>query len=117
MCRWSGMEVENITHIISACGLIVQKENKHRYDKMTPTICIGAYTRSMKLNRNFTVTNQRWSKNDQIKILWDFNIQTDRILDATKPGNTIAEENKKKNKKTKKYKKMPSHRCSCSWWP
>lgn len=46
-------------------------------------------------------------KNDQVKILWDFIIQTDRVFEATKPDTAVVEMERKKEKRKLK---MRSHR-------
>jgi hypothetical protein len=90
-CRICGQFVENVTHLISACTPLAQKEYKRRHDKVAANL---HWHLSQKYG--FDVC-EKWYQhnpsavieNDSAKILWDFTIQTDRVIEHRKPDITV----------------------------
>lgn len=91
-----GMGVENVTHIINVCGMLSQKEYKLQHYKLASHLKLVLMLKWASL--------QKVIKNDQVKILWNFDIKTDRILEAIKPDITVVD----------KERQLP-HRCGCLW--
>ena len=89
-----------VRHIVSACSMLAQKDYKRRHDK----VCLNLH---WTLRRKCGLeVSKKWYKhkvdsvveNERVKILWDFNIQTDREIKHRRPD--IVELNKEKNECT-----------------
>ena len=78
---------ERIDHIVSGCSKLAQNEYKRRHDNLGKIV-------HWKLARkcNFEA-GDKWyehepesvSENEDYKILWDFSIQTDHVIEARIP--------------------------------
>ena len=86
LCRMCRKVDESKDHIVSGCGKLAQKEYKRRHDNLGIII-------HWKLARkcNFEA-GDKWYKqpesvleNEYYKILWDFSIQTDHVIEARRP--------------------------------
>ena len=98
-CRLCRDRDKTINHIISECSKLAQKEYKARYDWVSAVI-------PWEMCRKFQVDHtNKWYmhnpasvlENDSHKLLWDFNIQTDHLIQARRPDLIIII--KKKNLK------------------
>ena len=78
---------ESIDHIVSGCSKLAQKECKRKYDNLGKIVY-------WKLARkyNFEAGNKWYEhkresvlENENYKILWDFSIQTDHVIEAQRP--------------------------------
>ena len=99
-CRMCGTVDETINHLISECSKMAQKEYKRRHDWVGKRI-------HWDLCKKFEIhASEQWYnhepeaivENDSCKILWDFTIQTDHVLEARRPDLIVV--NKKENKCT-----------------
>ena len=97
-CRLCGEAVENVTHIVSGCKMLAQKNYKRRHDK----VCSHLH---WCLSRKYgLVVDSKWYhhkpdkvvENDVVKILWDYNIQTDRIIEHRRPDITAVDKVRRK---------------------
>ena len=86
-CRMCHNSNETIDHILSSCGKLAQNEYKKRHDKVAAIIHW-----SMCRNHNFEATDKWYEhraekvvESDEIKILWDFHIQTDKPVEHCRP--------------------------------
>ena len=87
LCRMCRKVDESIDHIVSSCSKLAQKEYKRRHDNLGKIV-------QWKLARkcNFEA-GDRWYEhepesvleNRDYKILWDFSIQTDHVIEAWRP--------------------------------
>ena len=92
-CRLCGERVENVTHIVSSCKMLAQKDYKRRHDK----ICLNLHW-SLCQKYGFEV-DTRWYlhepekvlETEHAKILWDFSIQTDRKIEHNRPVITLVD--------------------------
>ena len=84
---------EGIDHIVSGCSKLAQKEYKRRHDNL------GKIVR-WKLARkcNFEVGDKWYEhepesvlENEDYKILWDFSIQTDHVIEAQRPDLVVVD--------------------------
>ena len=84
---------ESIDHIVSGCSKLAQNEYKRRHDNLGKIV-------HWKLARkcNFEAANkwyghepERFLDNEDYKILWDFSIQTDHVIEARTPDSTVVE--------------------------
>ncbi|XP_068756858.1 uncharacterized protein [Montipora capricornis] len=88
---------ENINHIVSECSKLAQKEYKRRHDwvgkKIPWEVC----------KEEGFIVNEKWYQhvpepvleNERCKILWDFTIQTDHVIEARKPDMIVVEKRNK----------------------
>ena len=86
-CRMCGKVDETINHLISECSKMAQKEYKNRHDWVGRRI-------HWDICRTFGVNvSEKWYnhepesvvENDTCKVLWDFAIQTDHVIEARRP--------------------------------
>ena len=87
-CRLYGDRGETINHIISKCCKLAQKEYKTRHDWVDKVIHWEIWQKY-----KFDYTNKCYMhnpapvlENDSHKLQWDFNIQTDLLIPARRPG-------------------------------
>ena len=94
-CRMCGSAVESVTHIISQCSVLAQKEYKRRHDKVCQNI-------HWALCKKFGFDHAEcWYnhvpvailENENVKLLWDFSIQVDRKIDHYRPDIVIFHKN------------------------
>ena len=98
MCRLCGKKVENVTHIVSACKMLAQKDYKRRHDKVCSHLhwCLSKKYGLDVDNKWYYHRPEKVVENDVVKILWDFNIQTDRIIEHHRPGITVIDKTSRK---------------------
>ena len=86
-CRLCGDQLETVTHIVSACSTLAQKEYKRRHDK----VCMNLHWR---LCQKYGIqVSEKWYQhhpdtvveNSEVKILWDFMVQCDRHIIHRRP--------------------------------
>ena len=86
-CRLCGKNTESVTHIISACPKLAQKEYKRRHDK----VCLNIHWALSKKyafkcpNNWYEHVPERVMESEDVKILWDFSFQLDRKIDHYRP--------------------------------
>ena len=75
---------ESIDHIVSGCSKLAQKEYKRRHDSLGKIV---HWNLSRKCN--FEAVDKWYEhepksvlENEDYKILWDFTIQTDHVIEA-----------------------------------
>ena len=90
MCRNAD---ESIDHIASGCSKLAKKEYKRRNDSLGKIV-------HWKLARkcNFEAVNkwyehepERVLENEDYKILWDFSIQTNHVIEARRPDLVVVD--------------------------
>ena len=83
-----GERDESIIHLIAECQKLAQKEYKQRYDNIARIV-------HLELCQKFGLVGKvKWYNhkpasvvdNGWVKILWDFNIQTDYVIQHRRPG-------------------------------
>ena len=93
LCRACGKVDESIDHIVSGCSKLAQKEYKRRHDNLGKII-------HWKLARkcNFEAGDkwyehepERVLENEDYKILWDFSVQTDHVIEARRPDLVVVD--------------------------
>ena len=87
-CRICSTRNETISHIVSKCGKLAQKEYKRRHDNVGRDaywqLCEKLGFNSARLwyeHKTKTVV-----KKENFKILWDLTIQCAHIIEARRPG-------------------------------
>ena len=88
LCRMCNEKGETVSHIVSECKSLAQREYKRRHDN------VARYVHWILCEKaNIDRTADAWYdhkpdgvlENDEFKILWDINIQCDRIIEARRP--------------------------------
>ena len=90
MCAKKG---ESIRYLVGECGKLAQRKYKKRHDN-------GVRYVHWQLCNKGGLEEQRGAviENDNYKLLWDFTIQCDRIMEARRPGIVFVDKKKKKVK-------------------
>ena len=95
-CRMCGQANETINHILNECSKLAQSEYKRRHD------WIGRRIHWEVCRQYNVIVPDKWCEhlpervieNEQVKVLWDFNIQTDRVIEARRPDLVIIDKEK-----------------------
>ena len=98
LCRMCGKENETVAHIVSSCEKLTQKYYKQwRHDKVAQILHWNLCKKYdlQAATKFYDHVPEKVSENDLVKILWDFNIQTDKKLEHNKPDITL--QDKKNN--------------------
>ena len=97
LCRVCIKVDESIDYIVSGCSKLAQKEYKRRHDNLEKTV-------HWKLARkcNFEAGDKWYEnepesvlENEDCKILWDFSIQTDHLIEARRPDLVVVDQKEK----------------------
>ena len=98
LCRLRGKKCESVQHITSGCEKLAQKEYKRRHasvaKKVHWDIC----------KKNGLEQSEKWYEhapeeaveNEEIKVLWDINIQCDNLIEARRPDLIVIDKREKK---------------------
>ena len=92
-CRLCGKNVESITHIVSACSMLAQRDYKRRHDK----VCLNLHWNLCKkyginvVDKWYQHKPEAVLENDAVKILWDFSVQTDRVIEHRRPDIVVVD--------------------------
>ena len=87
LCRLCNENVERVIHIISACPNLAKNQYRKRHNKVAKKI-------HWLLRKKFQLEcNDKWYEhvpdsvleNERCKILWDFPIQTDKVIEHRRP--------------------------------
>ena len=97
MCRICGQYQETIDNIVAGCPELAKTEYLHRHDK---TASYLHWNTCKELNINVEETwyehePQKVTERDNITILWDMPIETDREIKANRPDIVIKEKQEK----------------------
>ena len=93
LCRVCRKVDESIDHIVSGCSKLAQKEYKRRHDNLEKIV-------HWKLARkcNFEAEDKWYEhepdsvlENEDYKILWDFSIQIDHVIEARRPDLVVVD--------------------------
>ena len=84
MCRLCGKKGESVQHITSGCERLAQKEYKRRHENVAKKVHWDIY------KKNGLEHSEKWYEhategaveNEEIKVLWDINIQCDNLIEA-----------------------------------
>jgi hypothetical protein len=100
MCRMCGKRDETVMHILSECEKLAQLEYKKRHDRVA-TIIHWELCRTHGFEHSKRWYNHRAKpvlENAEVKILWDFNVYCDRMIEARRPDIVVVD---KRNAETK----------------
>ena len=97
LCRVCRKVDEIIDHIFNGCSKLAQKEHKRRHDNLGKIV-------HWKLARksNFEAGDKWYEhepesilENEDYKILWDFSIQSDHVIEARRPDLAVVDKKEK----------------------
>ena len=100
LCRMCGEKGETISHLVSECGKLAQREYKGRHDN------VARYVHWQLCNKGNLERAEKWYEqqpeavieNENFKLLWDFTIQCDRVIETRRSDIVLVD---KKNKEVK----------------
>ena len=83
MCRMCNKAEETIFYIVSECSKMAQTEYKGRYDQLANVIHWDlCKKRGVQVTAKwYDHVLEKVTETDQVKILWDFNIHTDHVIE------------------------------------
>ena len=98
LCRLCGKKGESVQHVTNGCEKLTQKEYKRRYDNV-----------AKKAHRDICKKkglqhSEKWYErapegaveNEEIKVVWDINIQCDNLIEARRPDLIVIDEKEQK---------------------
>ena len=93
-----GTRNETISHIKSECGKLAQKEYKRRHDSVGRHVHWQFYEKVGFSRAKLWCEHEPESaaENENFKILWDFTIQCDHMIEAKRPEIVIVDKVKNK---------------------
>ena len=97
LCRMCGTRNETISHIVSECAKLAQKEYKRRYDSLGRYVH-WQFCEKLGFNRaGFWYEHEPESvvDNENFKILCDFTIQCDHMIEVRRPDIVVVDKVKK----------------------
>ena len=87
LCRLCGNCDETVEHLVSGCGFLAVSQYIVRHNNVARHIHW-----SLCIKFNLDCSESSWNhcppsiiENDRVKLLWDFNIYTDRVISARRP--------------------------------
>ena len=93
LCRVCRKVDESIDHIVSGCSKLAQEEYKRRHDNLGKIVHWKLVRKS-----NFEAEDKWYEhepesalENEDYKILWDFSIQTDHVIEARRPDSVVVD--------------------------
>ena len=97
LCRMCGTRNDTISHTVSECGKLAQKEYKRRHDN------VGRYVHWQFCEKLGFNKARLWFKhepesvveNENFTMLWDFTIQYDHMIKARRPDIVVVDKVKK----------------------
>ena len=99
LCRICGTWIKTISHILSECRKLVQKDYKWTHDSVGRYV-FWQFCEKLGFNRTrFWYEHEPESvvENKNVKVLWDFTIQCDHMIEARRPDIAVVD---KVNKET-----------------
>ena len=97
LCRLCKEKTESVNHIISACPNLAKNQYRKRHDKL------GKKIHWLMCKKFLIDCNEKWflhepepvQENERCKLLWEFTIQTDKLLEHRRPDIVVIDKEKK----------------------
>ena len=92
---------ETVAHIVSECSQLAQNDYKKcRHDKIAAIIHWNyckkfGFACAEKYYEHFVETKMKVLENDEVKLLWDFSIQTEKRIEHNKPDIVVLDKKQK----------------------
>ena len=100
-CRMCDERDETVAHIVSECSQLAQNDYKKcRHDKIAAIIHWNyckkfGFACTEKYYEHFVETKMKVLENDEVKLLWDFSIQTEKRIEHNKPDIVVLDKKQK----------------------
>ena len=98
LCRLCNERVETIEHIVAGCKVLAGKEYMERHNKVAAAI----HWSLCKKHQIMCDADNWWNhqpekviENENVKILWDFNIYTEKKIEARRPDIVVIDKKEK----------------------
>ena len=89
-----GEKGESVNHIVCYFKKLAKGEYKQRYDNVAKAVHWKLY------EKYYLEKKDKWyehaSENDEVKLLWDVNIQCDHVIEARRPDIIVANKQERK---------------------
>ena len=98
LSRLCGRKCESVQHITRGCEKLAQKEYNRRHDNVAKKIHwdICKKNRLEHSEKQYEYSTEGAVENEEIKALWDINIQRDNLIEASRPDLIIIEKKEQK---------------------
>ena len=98
LCRLCGKRSESVQHLVSGCEKLAQKEYKRRHDNVAKKVHWDI------CKKNKLDCKEKWYEhvpdgvveNEEVKLLWDVNIQCDNVIEARRPDIVVVDKKEHK---------------------
>ena len=97
LCTMCDKKKETISHFVSECETLAQKEYKRRHNNVARTVhwkLCGKYNLK-RSEKWYEHVPEGVVENEEVKILWDVMIQCDREIKARKPDIVVVNKNER----------------------
>ena len=87
LCRTCKAAEETVFHLVSECSTVAQSEYKERHDKLAKVIHWDLRKKYGLQGgaKSYEHVPEKVRESEDVKILLDFNIQTDRVIEHRRP--------------------------------
>ena len=98
LCKMCGKKGESMQHIKSRCEKLAQKEYKRRNDNVAKKVHwdICKKNRLEHSEKWYGHASEGAVENEEIKVLWDINIQCDNLIEARQPDLIVIDKKEQK---------------------
>ena len=98
LCRLCGEKGESVTHIVCECKKLAQREYKQRHDNVAKVVHWKLCEKSHleKKDKWYEHAPDSVSENEEVKLLWDVNIQCDHVTEVRRPDIVVVNKQEKK---------------------
>ena len=96
-CRLCHNRNETVDHILSGCEKLAQSEYKKRHDKVAAAIhwCMCKKHHIQCEEKWYQHIAEKVTETDDVKLLWDFPVQNDHMIEARRPDIILVEKKKR----------------------
>ena len=87
LCRLCNEKAEIIIHIVSACSILAKSQYRKRHDKVETYVhCLLCKKYLLQYSGKWYIhKSQLVQENDEYKVLWDFNVKRDKVIEHRRP--------------------------------
>jgi len=87
LCRLCGEKQETVEHLICSCAKIAQTDYKGRHDRVATSLhwSLCGQLGFSRAERWYDHRAEKVLENETHKLLWDFDIKTDKVISARRP--------------------------------
>ena len=98
LCRLCGKKGESVQHIKSRCEKLAQKEYKRRHNNVAKKVHWDICKKNglEHSEKRYEHAPEGAVENEEIKVLWDINIQRDNLIEARRPDLIVIDKKEQK---------------------